>query len=156
MPRTVAFLPHGSAPPFPDPLRVRDPLGAPGRVLSGRPGRGRDLRLRDHRLRPGRPDRGGADVFAQTRQALANLRQAVEALGGEVSDGVRTRVYVRELRSWEGVARAHHELFGEARPATTMVEVSGFIDEALRVEGKADARVPPERAQPSGRGSSPA
>ena len=99
---------------------------------------------------------GGADVFAQTRQALANVRRAVEALGGEISDVVRTRVYVRDIRSWEGVARAHHELFGEARPATTMVEVSGFIDEAMLVEVEADARVPPERAQRPGRGSSPA
>ncbi len=99
---------------------------------------------------------GGADVFAQTRQALANVRRAVEALGGEITDVVRTRIYVKDIRSWEAVARAHHELFGEVRPATMMVEVSRFIDEAMLVEVEADARVPPERAQRSGRGSSPA
>lgn len=99
---------------------------------------------------------GGADAYAQTRQALANVRRAVEALGGEISDVVRTRIYVRDIRAWEDIARAHHELFGVVRPATLMVQVSGFINEAMLVEIEADARLPPQRSQVSERGPSPA
>jgi enamine deaminase RidA (YjgF/YER057c/UK114 family) len=98
---------------------------------------------------------GAGDAYAQTRQALANIRRAVEALGGELSDVVRTRIYVKDIREWEEIARAHHELFGDVRPASTMVQVSRFIDEAMLVEVEADARVPPGRSQPSGEASSP-
>ena len=98
---------------------------------------------------------GIGDAYAQTRQVLANLRRAVEALGGELSDVVRTRIYVKDLGTWEEVARAHHECFGDIRPACTMVQVSGFIEEAMLVEIEADARVPPRRSQPSGAASSP-
>jgi enamine deaminase RidA (YjgF/YER057c/UK114 family) len=90
---------------------------------------------------------GVGDASTQARQALANLRRAIEALGGELSDVVRTRIYVKDIRDWEGVARAHHEFFRDIRPATTMVQVAGFIDGDMLVEIEADARVPPGRSQ---------
>ncbi len=60
-----------------------------------------------------------------------------------VRDVVRTRIYVRDVSDWEAVGRAHGEVFGSIRPATTLVEVSGLVDPAMLVEIEADAYVTP-------------
>jgi enamine deaminase RidA (YjgF/YER057c/UK114 family) len=48
-------------------------------------------------------------------------------------------MYVRRSSDWEAVGRAHAEVLGHARPATTLVEVSGFIDPDILVEIEAIA-----------------
>lgn len=78
----------------------------------------------------------------QTRRALAIIRAAIEALGGRLEHVIRTRLYVTEIARWEEAARAHGDVFGEIRPATSMVEVSRLIDAEARVEVEADAVVP--------------
>lgn len=78
---------------------------------------------------------------AQARRALAIIRAAVEALGGRLEDVVRTRTYVTDITRWEEVGRVHGEVFGEIRPATTMVEVSRLIDPEILVEIEAEAVV---------------
>ena len=82
------------------------------------------------------------DAGAQTRQALANLAEALERAGFTVADVVRTRIFVTDISRWEEVGRAHGEVFGAVRPATSMVEVSALIAPELLVEVEADAVVP--------------
>jgi enamine deaminase RidA (YjgF/YER057c/UK114 family) len=82
--------------------------------------------------------RGGA--LAQARQALANVVRALATAGLKPRDVVRTRLFVTDIaRDWRAVGRAHAEVFGAVRPATTMVEVSRLIEPWMRVEIEADA-----------------
>jgi enamine deaminase RidA (YjgF/YER057c/UK114 family) len=79
------------------------------------------------------------DAAAQTRQALVLIRQALERAGFTVADVVRTRIFVTDISRWEEVGRAHGEVFGDSRPATTMVQVAALIDPDMLVEIEADA-----------------
>jgi enamine deaminase RidA (YjgF/YER057c/UK114 family) len=81
------------------------------------------------------------EVGAQARRSLAIIKGAIEALGGRITDVVRTRMYVTDVSKWEAVAAVHGEIFGEIRPATTIVEVARLIDDAALIEIEADAVV---------------
>lgn len=77
----------------------------------------------------------------QTRRALEIIIAAVEALGGKASDVIRTRLYVTDIGKWQEVGEVHGEVFGQIRPATTMVEIARLIDDAALIEIEADAIV---------------
>lgn len=84
---------------------------------------------------------GAGDAEAQARQCLVNVRAAIERLGGRVEHVIRTRMFVTDISAWEAIGRAHGEMFGAIRPATTMVEVSRLIDPRMLIEIEADAIV---------------
>ncbi len=81
-------------------------------------------------------------VTEQTRRALEIIQAALEALGGRLEHVIRTRMFVTDISRWEEVAAAHGKVFGEIRPATTMVEVTRLIDAGAQIEIEADAILP--------------
>ena len=59
------------------------------------------------------------DVYAQTREALAIIGEALAEAGVSFEHVVRTRVYLKDISRWEEAGRAHGEVFADIRPANT-------------------------------------
>lgn len=79
------------------------------------------------------------DPASQARRCLEIIRTAIEGLGGQLSDVVRTRVLLTRIEDWESVALVHGEFFKETRPANTIMQIGRFIDPDWLVEIEADA-----------------
>jgi len=79
------------------------------------------------------------DAYAQTKRCLAIIQKALQNLGADLPDVVRTRVYVTDIKRWAEFAQAHQESFGEHPPANTMVEIQALVDPAMLVEVEVEA-----------------
>jgi enamine deaminase RidA (YjgF/YER057c/UK114 family) len=88
---------------------------------------------------PAADNREIGDIGAQTREALRRIEVALNQAGAALRDVVRTRIYVTDISRWREVAAVHSDVFGDIRPAATMVEVAALIAPELLVEIEADA-----------------
>lgn len=82
---------------------------------------------------------GAGQMYVQARQALANIRSALERANVSLHDVVRTRMFVTDITRYAEAARAHREFFADSPPATTMVEVRRLIHPDMLIEIEADA-----------------
>ncbi|MEE9236519.1 MAG: RidA family protein [Thermoplasmata archaeon] len=83
------------------------------------------------------------DPYQQTRLAIENVLKALKEAGAGAEHVVRTRLYVTDIEMWEEYGRAHREFFGDARPASTMVQVSRLIHPDMLVEIEVTAILEP-------------
>ncbi|GAB2818002.1 RidA family protein [Actinocorallia aurea] len=79
------------------------------------------------------------DAYEQTRTAFQVALWSLERLGLSIRDVVRTRMYVTSAEHTEPVGRAHGSLFGDVRPAASMLIVAGLLDPRMLVEVEVDA-----------------
>jgi 2-iminobutanoate/2-iminopropanoate deaminase len=85
---------------------------------------------------------GGDDVVAQARQVFANIGAILEAGGATFADVVKVTVYVTDIADRTRINPVRQEVFGEARPASTLVEVSALAIPGAKLEVEAVALVP--------------
>jgi enamine deaminase RidA (YjgF/YER057c/UK114 family) len=83
------------------------------------------------------------DVAIQMRRCLEIVTDALAELGAGPTDVVRTRTYLVDAEDWPEVGRIHGEVFGDVRPASTMVVVAALLDPRWKVEVEADAVIGP-------------
>lgn len=81
------------------------------------------------------------DLNGQTRAALETIGAALQELGADFADVVRTRIYLSDASRWEEAARAHGEVFHDVRPANTTVGGLTFVDPTILVEVEVTAIV---------------
>lgn len=79
------------------------------------------------------------DPYQQTKFIIQKIEKAINDAGGLLSDIIRTRIYVTNIKDWDAVGRAHGEIFKEIKPATTILEVKSLIDPNFVVELEATA-----------------
>ena len=79
------------------------------------------------------------DAYSQTRVAFEVIEKALREAGHSLADVVRTRMYVADTADMDAVGRAHGELFGDIRPAATMIAGIKFINPAMLVEIEVDS-----------------
>jgi enamine deaminase RidA (YjgF/YER057c/UK114 family) len=89
---------------------------------------------------PDGTSRHPGDVAAQTQAVLDIIGQALAEAGFELSDVVRTRMFVTDIGRSAEISAVHGAVFGAIRPAATMVEVSALMDPSLLIEIEAEAR----------------
>ena len=82
------------------------------------------------------------DPEVQARRCLEIITAALLEAGAGPEHVVRTRIYLVRPQDWEAVGRAHGALFGEVRPAATMVVVAALLDPRWAVEIEAEAELP--------------
>jgi enamine deaminase RidA (YjgF/YER057c/UK114 family) len=85
---------------------------------------------------------GIGDMAAQTRQVCENLKRAIEAAGGALSDLVRVDVYVSDIAQFDAIHRVRREFFPTEPPVSTMVEVVRFVSPDALIEINAIAVLP--------------
>jgi 2-iminobutanoate/2-iminopropanoate deaminase len=77
---------------------------------------------------------GGDDVVAQVRQVFANLGAVLAAAGASFADVVKVTVYLTDIADRVRINPVRQEIFGDSRPASTLVEVSALVVPGARVE----------------------
>jgi enamine deaminase RidA (YjgF/YER057c/UK114 family) len=86
---------------------------------------------------------GKDDAYLQTKRILKIIEEVLQQAGASLSDVIRTRIFVTHItRDWQEIGRAHGEVFGNIRPATSMVEVSALIGREFLLEIEASAVLP--------------
>lgn len=87
---------------------------------------------------------GKGDIKVQTKQVLENIKKVLDQAGATFSDIVRVTVFIKDMNQFRDIHDVRLQYFDENNlPASTMVEVSGFVDENALIEIDAVAVINP-------------
>jgi enamine deaminase RidA (YjgF/YER057c/UK114 family) len=78
------------------------------------------------------------NVYEQAKRCLSIIKNVIEQAGGSLEDVIRTRILLKDMKTWEDAAKAHGEFFSDIQPASTFAEVSDFINPEWLIEIEAD------------------
>jgi enamine deaminase RidA (YjgF/YER057c/UK114 family) len=87
---------------------------------------------------------GKGDVVAQTQRCIEIIETALEGIGADLSDVIRTRILLTNIDDWERVGQVHGNFFAHIQPVTTVMQVVRFVDPDWLVEIEIDAYVDEE------------
>lgn len=90
---------------------------------------------------------GKGDPVTQTRVILQNIRDALQAVGADMGDVLKVTVFLTDIGDRAAINPVRKEFFGDAKPASTLFEVSALAIPDMLVEIEAVAGIP-EGAQP--------
>ncbi|MBK7106749.1 MAG: RidA family protein [Ignavibacteriae bacterium] len=79
------------------------------------------------------------DPYLQTIKCIKNIENALLKIGANLTNIVRTRIFVTNIENWEKIGKAHGEYFDKIKPATSMIEIKKLILPEMLVEIEADA-----------------
>ena len=79
------------------------------------------------------------DAYTQTKVILEKIGESLKQAGASMKDVIRTRMFVTDIGRWDEIGRAHGEVFGNIRPASTLIEVKGLITKDTIVEIEVEA-----------------
>lgn len=82
---------------------------------------------------------GVGDIAAQTLRCFEIVEASLAQVGASFEDVIRTRIILTNIADWEKAAKIHGQIFGEIRPVTTVVAVTGFVDPDWLIEVEIDA-----------------
>jgi 2-iminobutanoate/2-iminopropanoate deaminase len=85
---------------------------------------------------------GGEDAAAQTRQILKNLTLVLDAAGATMADVLKVTVFLTDINDRAAINPVRQEFFGDARPASTLIEVSKLALPEMKVEIEAVVGLP--------------
>ena len=89
---------------------------------------------------PGGSSQHPGDIAGQARAVLAIIERALAEAGFTLGDVVRTRMFITDVALAGPLLAVHGEVFGEIRPASSLVAVAALIHPSLLVEIEAEAR----------------
>jgi 2-iminobutanoate/2-iminopropanoate deaminase len=82
------------------------------------------------------------DISGQTRKVCENLKATIEAAGGTLADLVSVTVFVKDIKQFDAIHAVRREYFPKEPPSSTMVEVTGLVDDRMLIEINAVAALP--------------
>ncbi len=82
---------------------------------------------------------GKNDPYLQSVFILQKIGKVLSHFGSSLEDVIRTRIFVKDIRQWKAIGKAHGEAFRSIKPATSMIEIKSLIDPAYLVEIEATA-----------------
>jgi enamine deaminase RidA (YjgF/YER057c/UK114 family) len=82
---------------------------------------------------------GIGDPRVQARRCIEIIQEALQKLGAELTDVIRTRLILTTIDDWKVIAEVHGEYFKDIRPACTIIEISRFVNPEWLVHIEVDA-----------------